>query len=285
MKTMQSESHEIGHVSDTALMTAACRAMETERPDGLIRDPFAAQLAGSRGMAIAQALPGLDLMCFGIAVRSRFLDRLVPETVTSHGIVTVLSIGAGLDTRPWRLELPATLRWIEVDFPAMLDYKDSVMASVPPKCRRERIAADISNPSERESVFAAGGDGPTLMITEGLLMYLPASTVEALAESAAASHWLLDAASADMARRVRMDLYQSIENVRAADHLDGLQILGVLERHGWVGLRRLAYGRGDVMEFAAERIAAMFRNLRPEQMPQPLPAGDPSGVHLFARAT
>ena len=73
--------------------------------------------------------------------------------------------------------------------------------------------------------------------------------------------------------------------MRAADHLDGLQILDVLKRHGWVGLRRLTYGRGDVMEFAAERIAAMFRNLRPEQMPEPLPAGDPSGVHLLAHAT
>src|SRR5260370_4470656 len=159
------------------------------------------------------------------------------------------------------------------------------MASVPPKCRRERLAADVSDGSERERVFAAAGDGPTLMITEGLLMYLPASTVEALAANTAASHWLLDVASLDMARRARMDTFQSIENVRAAGHLDGLQILDVLERHGWVGLRHLAYGKDDVIDFAAERIAAMFRNLRPEQMPQPLPADDPSAVHLLARST
>ena len=63
---MQPETHEIAHVSDTALMTAACRAMETERPDGLIRDPFAAQLAGARGMAIARGLDRLEMMCFGI---------------------------------------------------------------------------------------------------------------------------------------------------------------------------------------------------------------------------
>ena len=58
--------HEIHNVSDTALMVAACRAMETERPDGLVRDPFAARLAGERGMAIARALPMLPMMCFGI---------------------------------------------------------------------------------------------------------------------------------------------------------------------------------------------------------------------------
>ena len=273
---------EIAHVSDTALMTAACRAMETARPDGLIRDPFAAQLAGERGMAIAHALAGLERMCFGVGIRSRFLDELVRDTVAAEGITTVLSIGAGLDSRPWRLELPGTLRWVEVDFPEMLDYKDGVMASTAPRCRRERLAADVSDASGRERVFAAAGDGPTLMITEGLLMYPPAATLEALAANTAASHWLLDAASPEMARRVRMDTYQSIENVRAADHLDGLQILDVLGRHGWGGLRCFRYGR-DVMQFAAERVIAMFRNLPPDQMPEPLSAGDPSGVHLFGR--
>ena len=80
-------------------------------------------------MAIARGLVGLERMCFGIGIRSRFLDELLPDTIAKHGIATVLSVGAGLDTRPWRLELPATLRWIEVDFPDMLDYKDAIMAS------------------------------------------------------------------------------------------------------------------------------------------------------------
>jgi methyltransferase (TIGR00027 family) len=279
---MQPDTHEIAHVSDTALMTAACRAMETERPDGLIRDPFAAQLAGKRGMAIARALPGLDGMCFGIGIRSRFLDELLLDAISAHGIATVLSVGAGLDTRPWRLELPATLRWIEVDFPDMLDYKDAIMATAAPKCHRERLSADVNDASGRESVFAAAGDGPTLMITEGLLMYLPAATIEALAATASTSHWILDAASPEMSRRVRMDQYESIENVRAADHLDGLQILDALNRHGWIGLRRFRYG-SDVMQFAAERVINMFRNLTPDQMPKPLSPDDPSGVHLFGR--
>jgi methyltransferase (TIGR00027 family) len=279
---MQPEPHEIAHVSDTALMTAACRALETERPDGLICDPFAAGLAGERGMAIARALNGLETMCFGIGIRSRFLDELLLDTISTHGIATVLSVGAGLDTRPWRLELPAALRWIEVDFPDMLDYKDAIMASVTAKCRRERLSADVNDASGRQSVFAAAGNGPSLMITEGLLMYLPAATIEALAAAASVTHWMLDAASAEMSRRVRMDRYQSIESVRATDCLDGLQILEALNRHGWIGLRRFRYG-SDVMQFAAERVINMFRNIPPDKMPEPLSPDDPSGVHLFGR--
>jgi len=61
---------QIQHVSDTALMVAACRALETTRPDGLVRDPFAERLAGPRGDAILQGITGWQLMCFGIGVRT-----------------------------------------------------------------------------------------------------------------------------------------------------------------------------------------------------------------------
>ena len=105
---------EITHVSDTALMVAACRALETESPDGFVHDPFAARLAGERGMAIFQGIPQHEMMRFGIGVRSHFVDELLLEALAANPIETVLSLGCGLDTRPWRLELPPGLRWIEV---------------------------------------------------------------------------------------------------------------------------------------------------------------------------
>lgn len=278
---MQLGEPEIAHVSDTALMTAACRALETDRPDGLVQDPFAAELAGPRGMAIARSLTRLEMMCFGVGIRSRFLDQLVLDTVSTYGIATVLSLGAGLDTRPWRLSLPPSLQWVEVDFPAMLDYKESVLAHATPTCRRHRLAVDITEPSGLAGVVAMAA-GSTLVITEGLLMYLPAATVENLAAAAPFSYWLLDVASPQMAMGVGIDSCQPIQNVRAAGHLDGLQILDVISRNGWTGLRRLSYAN-DVMAVAADRVFAMFRNLSADQMPKPLPTGDPSGVHLFGR--
>src|SRR5690242_9016673 len=103
---MPQNDSEISHVSDTALMVAACRASETERPDGLVRDPFAARLAGERGMALLQGLPMPDILCLIIGVRARFLDQLIPETIAAGKVETVLSLGSGLDSRPWRLDLP-----------------------------------------------------------------------------------------------------------------------------------------------------------------------------------
>ena len=57
MGFMSPAEGEITHVSDTALMVAACRAHETELEDAFVRDPFAARLAGERGKAILNALP------------------------------------------------------------------------------------------------------------------------------------------------------------------------------------------------------------------------------------
>src|SRR6476646_8853077 len=192
-----SQSHgEIAHVSDTALMVAACRALESESPDGFVRDPFAARLAGERGMAMLRALPQAEMMRFGIGVRSRFMDELLLEALASHTIATVLSVGCGLDTRPWRLDLPPDLRWVEIDFDHMLDYKESLMSGVTPHCHREHLAVDLNDAAQRQTLFAFAGNAPTLMITEGLLMYLPAATIEAIAADAwstpAIQHWITD---------------------------------------------------------------------------------------------
>ena len=282
-----SSNEEILHVSDTALMVAACRAMETERADGWVRDPFAKRLAGDRGMAIARGLPGWELLNFGVAMRTRFLDDLVTQTVADRAIATVLIAGCGLDTRPWRLSLPPKLLWIEVDFPAMLDYKAAEMAGEEPKCRLERIAADLNDPGQRKAAFASAGDGPGLLITEGLLMYLPASTVEALAaESVSMSgirYWLLDASSTDLARQVGMDSRGTIQNVRAPGHLEGAQVLDAVGRHGWTQVLHRSYSR-DSGEFAAERIHATLQAFAAAGKPLPKPpSDDPSGVYLFGR--
>jgi methyltransferase (TIGR00027 family) len=284
MVDMLTGSDEIQHVSDTALMVAACRALETERPDGLVRDPYARKLAGPRGDAILQGISGWQLLCFGIGVRTTFLDTLISQTLAQHAIETVVSIGAGLDTRPWRLDLPDQLRWIEVDFETILHYKHAALAATPAKCRVERVAADITDSTQRDALFAAAGTQPALMITEGLLMYLPGPTIEALASEAAARgavrHWLFDVSSLDLARQLGTDKLRALENVRAPGHLKGVEMLHAVLRHGWRQACFRSYSR-DSQEVAAERIKVMMEAYTSRGIPLPKPAtDDASGVYL-----
>src|ERR1700752_1993288 len=168
----------IAHVSDTALMIAACRAHETELEDAFVRDPFAARLAGERGGAILREMPHANGLRLGIAIRTRFVDELLLDALAKYPIATVLSVGCGLDTRPWRLKLSPDLRWIEVDFADMLDYKDQHMSGEKSSCRRERLTVDLNDAAQRRVMYDAAGSSPALMITEGLLLYLPAATVD-----------------------------------------------------------------------------------------------------------
>ncbi|HEX4594098.1 MAG TPA: class I SAM-dependent methyltransferase [Bryobacteraceae bacterium] len=284
---MSPSQGEITHVSDTALMVAACRALESEAPDGFVHDPFAARLAGERGMAILQGLPHPGLARFAIGMRSRFVDELLLEALGSNPIATVLSVGCGLDTRPWRLELPPDLRWIEVDFADMLDYKEARMSGETPRCRRERLTADVNDAAQRSTIYAAAGPAPALMITEGLLMYLPAATVDALAaeafEESGIAHWMSDITTTAFGKALQGDMPQSVRNVQASDFLRGEQILDTVGRHGWVTAARRSYITD--LGFAAERIKRMMdERPQPAAPPPQFPPDDPTGVHRFGRA-
>lgn len=281
---------EILHVSDTALMVAACRAIETERPDGLLSDPFAARLAGERGMAIARGLPILPVLCFGIGMRSRFLDEMVMHAIGMEGVRSVLSLGAGLDSRPWRLDLPHGVRWVEVDFPAMLEYKSARLADSAPRCEVVQMAADLNDPAERRSLFQKtltddGSGRPGLIITEGLLMYLPGSTVEAMATEAGQAArnrlWLMNLESSVFAAMFRGDSDRAIENVRHPECLHGEEILDRLLRAGWIPVRQRTYMR-DGASAPPERVKEL-QSLRPagKAAPPPPPVTDISGVHLL----
>jgi methyltransferase (TIGR00027 family) len=276
---------EITHVSDTALMVAACRALETDSPDGFVSDTFAARLAGERGLAMLRALPQPEMMRFGIGVRSRFIDELVLETLASEKIETVLSLGCGLDTRPWRLELPPELRWIEVDFADMLDYKNGLMSAETPRCCREFISADVNDAAQRRAIYAAVGPAPALMITEGFLMYLPGATVHALAaetsKDSGVTHWMSDITTTAFMKAISMNTPQSVRNMQAPDCLNGEQILESIVTQGWRTAARRSYITD--MAFAMERVQRMFGDRPKPDGPPPVTPDDPTGIHRFTR--
>jgi len=189
----------IRNVSDTALWVAIYRAMESERPDAIFRDPYARRLAGARGEAIVEHMPGGKSGSWPMVVRTAVMDEIVLRCV-QEGAKTVLNLAAGLDARPYRLDLPADLRWLHVDFPDMIDYFRTHMAGETPRCALEFIAADLREADARREVFAkAAGHGPVLVITEGLLVYLESDQVADLARDltsiAGVRWWLSDLAS------------------------------------------------------------------------------------------
>ena len=99
----------------------------------------------------------------------------------------MLDLAAGLDTRPYRLDLPADFPWIEADLPQLLAEKTQLLADQAPRCRLTRTAVDLADPAAREAFFDEALDGATkaLVLTEGLLMYLEDRDVRALSDAVA----------------------------------------------------------------------------------------------------
>jgi methyltransferase (TIGR00027 family) len=195
----------IRNVSDTARWVAVYRARETERPDAHFRDPFARRLAGERGEQIAKSMPlGRD-NAWSMITRTYLGDQFINEQV-QQGLDMVINLAAGLDARPYRMQLPPSLRWVEVDLPEILSYKEEILRDEKPVCSLERIRLDLSNAPARRDLFAELGrrSKNALIITEGLLIYLTTDDVAGLAKDLAASpsfqSWLLDIASPGLLR-------------------------------------------------------------------------------------
>jgi methyltransferase (TIGR00027 family) len=200
------DTNSIRNVSDTARWVAIYRAMESERPDAIFRDPYARRLAGERGEAIVREMPNGTALAWPMIVRTAVMDEIIVRCV-EQGAKTVLNLAAGLDARPYRMDLPTSLRWIHVDMPEMLAYFRDAMADETPRCRLEFGAADLRDADARGRLFAdAATQGPVLVITEGLLIYLKPDDVTALARDlhdiAKARWWLSDLASPILLKRM-----------------------------------------------------------------------------------
>ena len=190
----------IRNISDTALWVAVYRARESERPDALFHDPYAGKLAGQRGAEIANSLKFARRNTWSYVARTWRVDRMV-EAQIKYGADMVVNLAAGLDTRPYCMELPASLQWVEVDLPPMIDYKTEMLRAEKPRCVLERVALDLADAGARQKLFARlGGEAKKVfVISEGLVVYLTRDEVSSLARDLAAQPgfqgWALDMCS------------------------------------------------------------------------------------------
>ncbi len=187
----------IKNVSDTAFLVAGLRALETERPDPLFRDPLAAKLAGEHGRNILATVPKRFPGSWSVVIRTVIIDDYITDAI-KNGVDTILNLGAGLDTRPYRMDLPKALRWIEVDFPHVIDLKAERLAGERPNCTLEHVRLDLTDRAARQSFFAEvnGRAKAILVITEGVTPYLTEDAVGALADDLRAldkvRYWVVD---------------------------------------------------------------------------------------------
>jgi methyltransferase (TIGR00027 family) len=228
----------IRDVSDTARWMAAYRARESEREDAVFRDPFARALAGDRGEHIANALAFADENAWAFVARTYLFDRFVTRLV-QHGADMIVNLAAGLDTRPYRLTLPPSLKWIEVDLPDILDYKEEILGDATPVCELERVRLDLFNEDGRRGLFSDLARRATqiAVIAEGLVIYLMPDAVAALARDlagpAAIHHWALDLSSPGLLEMMKQSAGKTMSEAGAPFLFAPPEGPPFFAAHGW----------------------------------------------------
>ncbi|OBF41804.1 methyltransferase [Mycobacterium sp. ACS1612] len=275
----------ISHVSDTARWVATYRAIESARPDALFDDPLADRLAGERGRAIVAKGPRALRNGWWLVARTKVIDDVILEAIDG-GCDKVLNLAAGLDTRPYRLELPPDFAWVEADLPDLLAEKQQALADQPPRCRLARHAVDLADPVARDAFLdeELAGVRRALVLTEGLLMYLEQRDVVSLSAALKrpeVAWWMLDFSGPGLQKRL---------NKRSRGMLDSAPFkfapengVAFFEDLGWRAIEI------ESVFTVARRINRLPRWMRPlAWLPQPDP-GKPgnstySGVVRFAQA-
>ncbi len=187
-------------VGATAVMVAAARAVESERPEPLIRDPYAKLLVTNAGAGVlweamldpeiaakvealdSESAAHLEHMRGYQAVRTHFFDSYFNDAV-ADGIRQVVILASGLDSRAYRLDWPAGTVVYEIDQPQVLDYKSQTLADngVTPTADRREVPIDLRQ--DWPAALRDAGFDPsarTAWLAEGLLMYLPAEAQDRL---------------------------------------------------------------------------------------------------------
>ncbi len=255
----------LSSLARTAVEVATARAHESERPDRLFDDPYAAAFA-----AATAAPPQTDAedddaaerarraLAFQVAIRTRFFDDFLLDACESDCRQVVLLAG-GLDTRAFRLPWPVNVRLFELDLPEVIVFKDGILNSrgAVARCERRAVAIDLRDdwPS---ALLGAGFEPaePTAWLAEGLLIYLTADEVTELLRSvgdlSAPGSWL----ACERANFADPALLEQAQTLFGPEHFSALWKGGLgydaadwLPAHGWevhahdVALIAAAYDR------------------------------------------
>jgi methyltransferase (TIGR00027 family) len=200
------------------------------------------------------------------------MDELILRTIQQDGVDTILNLGAGLDTRPYRLPLPASLHWIEVDLPVVLDYKASKLSHAQPTCGLESIALDLSDAVARRALLRqiTGVANQVLVLTEGVLAYMTAKQVAELAIELHAQPqlgwWLIDLFSPQALHLQQQHLGQTLPGKTVNLQFAPPEGIEFFQTSGWQAIEtRSSFAEGQRLQRGALS-EAVLAQLSQEQL-------------------
>ena len=175
MTTGKTDKVRFTDVKWTMLVTLYQRAMDSRTNGSVLRDHAAAEAIDRVDYDFGRwAIRATSSDRYTVVLRARQLDEWATDFLGRHPSATVLQLGCGLDSRAFRLDLPSGVRWIDVDLPEVIELRRRLYGE------RDGYRMLASSVTEQDWLDEVPDDGPTLIIAEGLLMYLAPADVDRL---------------------------------------------------------------------------------------------------------
>jgi methyltransferase (TIGR00027 family) len=164
-------------VSKTAYYCCGVRMHDAESAHPLIGDNYAKRLMGEEGLQYWEEFKEYKMPNASNTVRHFIIDNFVKDLLSAHPASTVILIGAGLDSRAYRFKSGS---WIEIDEPAVIEYKNDKLPVSECQNKLERISINFETEKLADKLSPYSNRENVIIIIEGVLMYLNMQQREAL---------------------------------------------------------------------------------------------------------
>lgn len=152
-------------IQKTLLITLKGRVLDAQSKNPILGDPLVTDLVHRLDYDLDTVKLGMGVPD-AIAIRTSILDRAVNAFVRAHPDAVVVELGAGLETRMFRLNPPSTVDWYDVDFPEVIELRDELL---PHRDNAHTVGVSLLDPDWTDTIPT---DRPTILVADGFFGFL-----------------------------------------------------------------------------------------------------------------
>ena len=163
-------------VSNTAYYCCGIRMLDAEHPRSLCHDHFAKRFMDEHGMKIFAPFRTETMPNISNTVRCHIVDEAIRSELTAHPDSLIITVGAGFDSRPYRI---TGGNWVDIDEPQIITVKNEKLPIAECANKLTRIAINFANETLTEKLADYRQHPHVIIVIEGVFMYLENKAIEA----------------------------------------------------------------------------------------------------------
>ncbi len=162
-------------VSNTAYYCCGIRMEDANKEHSVCNDVYAERFMDETGRQIFAPFRSETMPNISNITRCRLIDEFLTAELNQDNRLNIVSIGAGFDTRPYRL---TGGNWLEIDEPQIIGYKNEKLPVEECSNPLRRVAINFEQESLADKLTDIDRDGHTVFVIEGVFMYLLPAAIE-----------------------------------------------------------------------------------------------------------